>query len=191
MGPFFPNEWFLPNYTPRCPMGLVYLPVPLSIWNCHCDLFGSHQQNPPVDELSPGSWHEPVDSWSTCQSTGQRAWWKESGENSPVEVGSEYPIIYKVLYIPGGFLRISEPATVSSLLINSSWELSAMSNPFPNLFGGLLSLFRRQCSQALPFKTDGGSFFLRGFLASFVPTKKHLWPMISKVGCKLCSWYWL
>ena len=31
---------------------------------------------------------------------------------SPVEVGSFFPFIYEVLYIPGGDRRISEPSTV-------------------------------------------------------------------------------
>ena len=35
--------------------------------------------------------------------------------NSPVEVGSEHPISYdRVLYIPGGDRRISEPSTVGT-----------------------------------------------------------------------------
>ena len=33
--------------------------------------------------------------------------------NSPVEVGSFFPTIYKVLYIPGGLFGMSEPSTVA------------------------------------------------------------------------------
>ena len=40
----------------------------------------------------------------------------ENPVNSPVEAQVVCPIIYKVLYIPGGFLRwISEPSTIMGI----------------------------------------------------------------------------
>ena len=53
---------------------------------------------------------------STNKPQSSYCWWFRNPVNSPVEVGGfihVYSIIYKVLYIPGGDRRISEPSTVS------------------------------------------------------------------------------
>ena len=57
------------------------------------------------------------------QNRGTYCWWFRNPGNSPVEVTVVYPIIYKILNIPGGCLGLSEPST---LVVHATNAYSSM-----------------------------------------------------------------
>ena len=68
----------------------------------------THMNSCPTTKREYGLWKGSC-SWIYC--------WQLKCQEKPVEVGRVYPIIYMVLYIPGGCLRFGPPSSSSGISV--------------------------------------------------------------------------